>query len=135
MIVNVRDRLLKVGDKCEYISYILNGTGTTYGVCEITEVLNNDLKIYSVTETSGTNPREWIVQDVDEEKERKQYKNKSHTITYLNLLSEEKYNAIIKWKNMEITDGLHGKIRDDVSPIFESEKSCYLKPVKPEKML
>ena len=63
--VILKDRYLYNGVKCRYNSAVINGTGVTTGDCVISEVINSELKIYRLTETDE-NPREWIVQDIDE---------------------------------------------------------------------
>ena len=68
----VNDRILKVGTKCEYHSAFVNGTGYCYGEdCVISEVISPKDRLYRVKETATKKPREWIVQDINEEAERK----------------------------------------------------------------
>ena len=61
----LKDRYLKKGDECEYYASIVNGTGSTWATCVVSEVLNPELKIYKLTEVGGL-AREWTVQDIDE---------------------------------------------------------------------
>ena len=78
MIVNVRDRILSVGDTCVYCCGVVNGTGVTYANCTITEVINYEYRIYRLTEEHACGQREWIVQDVDYEKEVEVHKGKGY---------------------------------------------------------
>ena len=56
----LKDRYLKKGDECEYYASIVNGTGSTWASCVVSEVLNPELKIYRLTGVDGL-PREWIM--------------------------------------------------------------------------
>ena len=61
----LKDRCLKKGDECEYHASIVNGTGSTWASCVVSEVLNPELKRYRLAGVDGL-PREWTVQDIDE---------------------------------------------------------------------
>ena len=63
--VILNDRFLLPGTECEYISSVINGTGVTWGKCVVAKVLDPDWRIYQLKEI-GNNPREWVVQDVNE---------------------------------------------------------------------
>lgn len=63
--VVLKNRTLNKGDECEYYSSTINGTGATWGKCTVSDVIDQTLKIYKLTEI-GAKPREWIVQDIDE---------------------------------------------------------------------
>lgn len=84
-MVKLRDRTLKVGDDCVYMSVIFNGTGSTYGECTVVEVIDQDKKIYRVKERDivRNNPREWVVQDIDHEAEMMKIGNELTTLCWL----------------------------------------------------
>ena len=82
-MVKLRDRTLKVGDDCIYMSVIFNGTGATYGECTVVEVVDQDNKIYRVKDREGKNPREWVVQDIDHEAEMMKIGNELTILSWL----------------------------------------------------
>lgn len=80
----VNDRILKVGTKCEYRGAFVNGTGYTWGGdCVITEVISPKDRLYRVKEATDYKPREWIVQDINEEAERKRIGNGSEPMSWI----------------------------------------------------
>ena len=82
-MVTLRNRTLKVGDDCIYVSIMFNGTGATYGECTVVEVVDQNSKIYRVKERESTNPREWVVQDIDHEVEMMKVGDKLVTLSWL----------------------------------------------------
>lgn len=65
MKIKLKDRILKVGDKCEYVSRVVNSTGLTCGFCHVSEVVDEENKVYLLVDNE-TDDRRWIVQDIDQ---------------------------------------------------------------------
>lgn len=64
----LKNRNLKIGDKCTYISTVVNGTGSTWCPCIVESILDAHNKVYHIHEQEGD--REFIVQDIDEVTEK-----------------------------------------------------------------
>lgn len=83
MIRVINDRYLPVGTKCEYHSAFVNGTGYTWGGdCVISEVISPKDRLYRVTEITEE-PREWIVQDINVEAEKKRIGKNCEQMTWI----------------------------------------------------